>query len=177
MAKWTIDQDHSCAAFAIRHMALAYVRGQFSNIKGTINFDPVDKSRATVDVEIDVAGVNTGIKKRDEHLLTADFFDQKKYPIIEFKSSSIDFLPDNHCRISGNLTIHGTTLPVTFEGEYAGPRRNPYGDEITVGFSGTTTVNREDFGILWGSEPMEGGGLVAGKEVWIFLDVEADLSE
>jgi len=177
MAKWTIDQDHSCAAFAIRHMALAYVRGQFSNIKGTIKFDPVDKSRAAVDVEIDVASVNTGIKKRDEHLLTADFFDQEKYPTIEFKSSSIDFFLDNRCRISGNLTIHGTTLPVTFEGEYAGPRRNPYGDEITVGFSGTTTVNREDFGILWGSEPMEGGGLVAGKEVQIYLDVEADLSE
>lgn len=177
MAKWMIDRDHSCAAFAIRHMALAYVRGQFTSMRGTIHFDPADKSRVSVDVEIDVASVNTGIKKRDEHLLTGDFFDQGKYPTIRFTSSSVAFLDHNRCRISGTLTMHGTTRQVTFEGEYAGPRKNPYGDETTVGFSGATTVNREDFGIMWGSEPMEGGGLVAGKEVQIFLDVEADLAE
>jgi polyisoprenoid-binding protein YceI len=177
MAKWMIDQDHSCAAFAIRHMALAYVRGQFSGMKGTILFDPADKSRVSVDVEIDVASVNTGIKKRDEHLLTGDFFDREKYPTIRFTSSAVDFLDHTRCRISGTLTMHGTTRQVTFEGEYAGPRKNPYGDETSVGFSCTTSVNREDFGIMWGSDPMEGGGLVAGKEVQIFLDVEADLAE
>jgi len=177
MAIWTIDADHSCAAFAIRHMALAHVRGQFTRMKGTIHFDPVDKSLTAVDVEIDVASVMTGVKKRDEHLLTADFFDQSKYPTITFTSRSFDFLDNNRCRVNGDLTIHGTTRPVTFEGEYAEPRRNPFGDELSVGFSGAVTVNREDFGILWGSEPMEGGGLVAGKEVQIFLDVEADLAE
>lgn len=177
MAKWMIDPDHSCAAFAIRHMALAHVRGQFTKMKGMIYFDPADTSRTSVDVEIDVASVNTGIQKRDEHLLTGDFFDQGKYPTITFTSRSVDFLDNNRCRVSGNLTLHGRTLPVTFEGEYAGPRKNPYGDETTVGFSGATTINREDFDIMWGSEPMEGGGLVAGKEVQIFLDVEADLIE
>jgi len=175
MAKWMIDQDHSCAAFAIRHMALAFVRGQFASMKGMIHFDPTNKSRVSVDVEIDVASINTGIKKRDEHLLTSDFFDEGKYPIIKFTSSSVDFLDHNRCRISGTLTMHGTAKHVTFEGEYAGPRKNPFGDETTVGFSGITTVNREDFGLMWGSEPMEGGGFVAGKEVQIFLDVEADL--
>jgi polyisoprenoid-binding protein YceI len=177
MAKWLIDPDHSCAAFAIRHMALAHVRGQFARMKGVIHFDPSDKMHVSVDVEIDVASVNTGIKKRDEHLLTGDFFDQNKYPTIRFTSNDVHFLDQKRCRVSGSLTIHGTTRPVTFEGEYAGPRKNPYGDETTIGFSGTTTVNREDFGIMWGSEPMEGGGLVAGKEVQIFLDVEADLAE
>ncbi len=177
MATWVIDPDHSCAAFAIRHMALAHVRGQFTKMKGTIRFNPADKSRTSVDVEIDVASVSTGIQKRDEHLLTDDFFDQGKYPTITFTSRTVDFLDNNRCRVSGDLTIHGSTRPVTFEGEYAGPRKNPYGDETTVGFSGTTTINREDFGMMWGSEPMEGGGLVAGKEVQIFLDVEADLAE
>jgi polyisoprenoid-binding protein YceI len=177
MAKWIIDSDHSCAAFAIRHMTLAHVRGQFNRMKGTIHFDPSDKSRTSVEVDIDVASVNTGIKKRDEHLLTNDFFDEAKYPTITFKSTKVEFLNSTRCRVSGNLTMHGTTRPVTFEGEYAGPRKNPYGDETTVGFSGSTTVNREDFSIMWGSEPMEGGGLVAGKEVQIFLDVEADLAE
>jgi len=177
MSKWQIDPDHSCAAFAIRHMALAHVRGQFAKMKGTIYFDPAHKIHASVDVEIDVASVNTGIKKRDEHLLTGDFFDQSKYPTIKFTSKAVDFFDKNRCRVSGSLTIHGITRPVTFEGEYAGPRKNPYGDETTVGFSGTTTVNREEFGIMWGSEPMEGGGLVAGKEVQIFIDIEADLAE
>ncbi len=175
MAKWSIDSDHSCAAFAVRHMALAHVRGQFSSMKGTITFDPADQSRAAVDVVIEVASVNTGNKKRDDHLLTGDFFDEKKYPTITFKSTRVDFFTGNKCRVSGNLTIHGATRPVAFEGEYSGPHGNPYGDETSVGFSGATTVNREDFGIMWGSEPMEGGGLVAGKEVQIFLDVEADL--
>ncbi len=177
MAKWLIDPDHSCAAFAIRHMALAHVRGQFTKMKGVIHFDPSDKEHVSVDVEIEVASVNTGIKKRDEHLLTNDFFDSNAYPVIKFTSSIVHFLDQNRCRVSGALTIHGTTRPVIFEGEYAGPRKNPYGDETTIGFSGATTVNREDFGIMWGSEAMEGGGLVAGKEVQIFLDVEADLAE
>ena len=177
MSKWTIDPDHSCAAFAIRHMALAHVRGQFNKMKGTIHFDPAEKQRTSVEVEIDVASVNTGIKKRDEHLLTSDFFDQPKYPLITFTSTAVDFLDARRCRVNGNLTIHGMSQQVTFEGEYAGPKKNPYGDETTIGFSGSTTVNRESFGILWGSVPMEGGGLVAGKEVQIFLDVEADLAE
>ena len=177
MAKWIIDPDHSCAAFAIRHMMLAHVLGQFNGMRGTIHFDPSDKSRTSVEVDIDVASVNTGIKKRDEHLLTEDFFDGVEYPSITFKSTEVEFINSMRCRVSGNLTMHGTTRPVTFEGEYSGPRKNPYGDETTIGFSGSTTVNREDFRIMWGSELMEGGGLVAGKEVQIFLEVEADLAE
>jgi len=177
MATWIIDPDHSCAAFAVRHMALAHVRGQFTKMTGTIQFDPSDRSRAAVNVEIAVGSVTTGVRKRDEHLLTGDFFDQGNYPTIKFTSRSVEIIANNRCRVAGDLTIHGTTRSVVFEGEYAGPRRNPYGSEMSVGFSGTTTVNREDFGIMWGSEPMEGGGLVAGKEVQIFLDVEADLAE
>ncbi len=177
MPKWIIDSDHSCAAFAIRHMALAHVRGQFTSMKGTITFDPADKSRTAVEVEIDVASVTTGNAKRDEHLLTSDFFDRAKYPTIAFKSTGVDFLRDNRCRVRGSLTIHGATRPVAFEGEYSGPHGNPFGDETSVGFSGATTINREDFGIMWGSEPMEGGGLVASREVQIYLDVEADLAK
>ena len=176
MATWMIDPDHSCAAFAIRHMTLAHVRGQFTKMTGTIQFDPSDRSHAAVNVEIAVESVTTGVRKRDEHLLTGDFFDQGNYPTIKFTSRSVEIIANNRCRVAGDLTIHGTTRPVVFEGEYAGPRRNPYGGEMSVGFSGTTTVNREDFGIMWGSELMEGGGLVAGKEVQIFLDVEADLA-
>ncbi len=173
MARWQIDRDHSCVSFAIRHLGLAHVRGQF-NVGGTIEFDPANRSQASVNVEIDVASVNTGIRKRDEHLLTSDFFDQPQFPLITFKSTRIGFTGPNTCRITGELTLHGVTRPVTFEGEYAGPRGNPFGDETSIGFSGTAILNREDFGMMWGSEPLEGGGLVAGKDVQLFLDVEAD---
>jgi polyisoprenoid-binding protein YceI len=177
MAIWTIDPNHSCAAFAIRHMALANVRGQFTRMKGAVHYDPADRSHVSVDVEIDVSSVMTGNKNRDAHLLTGDFFDQGLYPTIKFSSEAVEFLDGNRCRVNGKLTLHGTTRQVTFEGEYAGPRKTPYGGEMTLGFSGSTTIDREDFGIMWGSELMEGGGLVAGKEVQLFLDVEADLAE
>lgn len=177
MATWTIDSDHSCAAFAIRHMMIASVRGQFNKIRGTIEFDPADTSHTSVEVEIDVASVYTGIKKRDEHLLTEDFFDQPKYPVIVFKSTRAEFLKGNLGRITGELTLHGVTRSITFEVEYAGPVKSPFGDETTMGFSAATRINREDFGMMWGSEMMEDGGLVAGKEVLITLDVEADLVE
>jgi polyisoprenoid-binding protein YceI len=173
MTRWLIDRDHSCASFAIRHLALAYVRGQF-NMSGVVEFDPGDTSRAAVTVEIEVASVNTGIRKRDEHLLTSDFFDQPRFPLIAFRSTRIDFIVPNQCRVTGDLTLHGITRSVVFDGEFAGPRGNPLGDETSIGFSGSTTINREDFGIMWGNEPLEGGGLVAGREVQLFLDVEAD---
>jgi polyisoprenoid-binding protein YceI len=158
-------------------MALAFVRGQFNIKKGMIIFDPADRSQASVEVELDVATVNTGIKKRDEHLLTADFFDQPNYSAITFTSRSVDFLDNRRCRVTGNLTMHGVTRQVSFEGEYAEPRKTPYGNELSMGFSGTATIIREDFGIMWGSELMEGGGLVVGREVQLFLEVEADLAE
>lgn len=173
MTRWLIDRDHSCASFAIRHLALAYVRGQF-NMGGIVEFDPADRSRVSVTVEIEVESVNTGIRKRDEHLLTSDFFDQPRFPLITFKSTRIEFIGPNQCRVTGDLSLHGITRSVTFDGEFAGPRGNPWGDETSIGFSASTTVNREDFGIMWGSEPLEGGGLVAGREVQLFLDVEAD---
>ncbi len=174
MTNWKIDPDHSCAAFAIRHMALAHVRGQFTSVSGSIRFDPENRKDTSVYVEISVSSVNTGNKTRDAHLLTADFFDETRYPRITFRSTKIEFLGVNRCRVTGDLTLHGMTRQVTLEGEYAGPHGNPYGEEISVGFSGSVRINREDFGMMWGSEPMKGGGFVVGKEVDLFLDVEAD---
>jgi polyisoprenoid-binding protein YceI len=158
-------------------MMIAYVHGQFNKLNGAISFDPADRAAASVDVEIEVAGVTTGNRKRDDHLLTADFFDQPKFPVITFKSSKVKFLDGKRIEIAGNLTLHGVTRPITFEAEFAGPVKSPYGGEITMGFTASTTINREDFGMMWGSEEIEGGGLMTGKEVSITLDVEADLVE
>ncbi|HAR44830.1 MAG: hypothetical protein A2X56_15040 [Nitrospirae bacterium GWC2_57_13] len=176
MKTWTIDSDHSVAAFSIRYLMLAKIRGQCNKMKGMIRFDPADISGSSVEVTFDVAGVTTGIKKRDEHLMSGDFFDVKKYPAVTFKSTAAEKTGVNSCKVTGNLTIHGVTRPVAFEADFVGPAKSPMGGELSMGFMARTVINREDFGMTW-NEPMEGGGLMLAKDVEITLDVEADLAE
>jgi polyisoprenoid-binding protein YceI len=176
MSTWIIDPDHSVAAFAVKHLKVAYVRGQFNSITGKITLDPDDPSRSSVEAEIAVAGMTTGIRKRDEHLFTPDFFEVSKYPTITFKSTKIEGTGPNRGRITGDLTIRGMTRPVSMEVEYSGPVKSPFGGEITMGFTATTTINRFDYNVSWDA-PMEDGGLIVDKDVKIMIDVEADLSE
>ncbi len=174
MAKWVIDPDHSVAMFAIRHLMIANVHGHFNKIEGTIYFDPANITLASVEATIDVASICTGIKKRDDHLRSPDFFDVEKYPKILFKSMEVGKITgNNHFKLNGNLTIRGVTRPVTLEVEYAGPIKSPFG-ATSLGFSVTTIINREDFGMTW-NETMEGGVMV-GRDVEITLDVETDLT-
>lgn len=176
MAKWIIDTDHSVAAFAIRHMMIANVRGQFNRLSGTIVFDPAHIARSSVELAIEVASITTGIKKRDEHLLSPDFFDAAPYPFITFKSASVEPVGGNTGRVCGDLTIHGVTREITFDAEYYGPVKDPFGEGMSMGFSASLTINREDYGITW-NQAMEAGGVMAGKEVQLFIDLEADLAE
>jgi polyisoprenoid-binding protein YceI len=176
MSTWIIDPDHSVAAFAVKHLKVAYVRGQFNSITGKITLDPDDPSRSSVEAEIAVASMTTGIRKRDEHLFTPDFFEASKYPTITFKSTKTEATGPNRGRVTGGLTIRGITRPVTMEVEYSGPVKSPFGGEITMGFSASTTINRFDYNVSW-DVPMEDGGLIVDKDVKIMIDVEADLSE
>ncbi len=156
-------------------MMIANIRGMFNSINGTILYDADDISRSSVDAAIDVRSMTTGIRKRDEHVLSEEMLDAATYPTITFRSTRVVPEGKNRANVHGDLTIHGVTRPVVLDAEYFGPIKSPFGGEITLGFSASTKVNREDFGILWGSDSMEGGGFVAGKEVEIALDVEADL--
>lgn len=176
MKKWIIDPDHSVAAFAIRHMMIANVRGQFNKINGTIFFDEEDQSRSSVEIVIDVSSVVTGIKKRDDHLRSPDFFDAEGYPHITFKSRNVERVNSTVCRITGDLMLHGVTREIILDAGYAGPVKSPFGGEITMGFTVVGTLNRDDFGMRW-NEAMDGGGVMIGKEVQIFIDIEADLTE
>ncbi len=114
-----------------------------------------------------------GIKKRDDHLRSPDFFDVDKFPEIIFKSSKIEITGSNSCKIYGFLTVHGATHPVTLEGEYFGPVKSPFG-ATSMGFAAKTVVNREDYGLIW-NVPMEDGGVLVGKYAEIALEAEADL--
>lgn len=178
MPKWVLDSDHSVAAFSIQYMMLMNVRGQFNKVSGSIEFDPSRASNLSVNAEIDVASIWTGVAKRDDHLRTADFFDVKKYPKMLFKSSAIRQGTGNQCTIDGELTLHGITRPVTLTGKLSGPVTLPdsIGGETCVGFSGSLVINREDFGFTWGSKTALDGGALLSKNVSIMIDVSSDLA-
>jgi len=173
MTKWTIDPDHSAAWFSVRHLMIANVRGHFGRIAGAILFDPSDATHSSVEVTIDAASICTGIKKRDDHLRSPEFFDVEKYPEITFKSKTVEIAGSNRCKVHGDLAIHGVIHPVTLEVEYFGPVRSPFG-AASMGFTAKTMVNREDYGLTW-NVPMEGGGVMVGKDAKIVLEVETDL--
>lgn len=175
MKKWKIDPDHSVAAFVVKHMMITDVRGQFNKIAGTIEFDPSNITGTTVELEIDTAGIYTGIPKRDEHLRSQDFLDVGKYPKITFRSTSCAVHNYNSCRITGALDICGITSQVTLTMEFFGPVKSPE-DETGMGFSAWTVLNREDFGIKW-NVPLGNGGLMVGRDVQIIMNIEADLIE
>ena len=176
MSTWIIDPDHSVAAFAVRHLGVAFVRGQFNAIRGTIRFDPKDISRASAEATIEVPGLLTGIRKRDDHVLSPDFFDADGYPQMIFRSTGVEGSGQNRARMTGDLTIRGITRTVSMDVEFSGPVKSPSGGETTMGFSATAALDRFDFGISW-NEMMEDGGFVVGREVKITLDIEADLKE
>jgi polyisoprenoid-binding protein YceI len=175
MSQWNIDPDHSVGSFTIRHMTVAFVHGQMNKVAGTISFDPDTFTDISVQFDIDVESIITGIGKRDDHLKSADFFDIEKFPQITFKSQSAERTGFSSCNITGDITIHGITKSITLETDILGPVESPFG-ETTLGITGTTVINREDFGLKW-NEPMGNGGFMVGKDLKISMNIEADLVE
>jgi polyisoprenoid-binding protein YceI len=175
MARWIVDPDHSVAAFSVVHMMIAHVRGQFNKISGTINFDPLNINASSVKLVIDVASIYTGIRKRDDHLRSPDFFDVEKYPVISFNSTRIDAADGKLVRVIGDLQMHGTTGSITVPALFSGPVKDPLGDGLSMGFTASIVINREDYDMTW-NQPMENGSMVS-TEVELQVDLEADLDE
>jgi polyisoprenoid-binding protein YceI len=176
MAKWMIDPDHSVARFSVRHFMIANVEGLFSKMSGSVQFDPPGLNQLSVDAEIEVESLTTGHPERDEHLLSADYFDHERYPKISFKSTKVEPTGGHRGKVTGDLTIRGIKHPITLDFEFFGPVKSPFSGKSCIGFSATGKVNREGYGMTW-NEVMEGGGVVMGKEIHIQIEVEADLTE
>ncbi len=173
MAKWVIDPDHTVAAFVVRHMMISDVHGQFNRISGLIQLDTSDIAHSSVEAEIDVSGVYTGIPKRDEHLRSPDFFDVARYPKITFRSDKVESLGGSRLKVTGGLTIRGITKPVSLDAEYSGPVKDPFEEGgMSIGFTASANINREDYGIMWNAD-MD-GGVIVGRDVRIILNIEAD---
>jgi polyisoprenoid-binding protein YceI len=170
---WVIDSVHSHVGFAVKHMMVSTVRGQFKTYSGTLNLDTNDFAKSSFVGEVDVASIDTSNPDRDNHLRTGDFFDAANHPKITFKSTSIEKKGDAWA-VHGDLTIRGTTKPVTFDVEYHGTGKNPMGKTV-AGFEAKTTINRKDFGIAF-NMVLETGGIALSETVKIDIDVEATLA-
>ena len=167
---WTVDAAHSVAEFAVRHMMISTVKGHFANVTGTLIGNERDAEHASIELTIPVVGIDTREPKRDAHLRSADFFDVDRFPNIHFRSTRITRLGSDKFSVNGDLTIRDVTRPVVLSVESGGTGHDPWGGE-RIGFSATTTINRQDFGLLW-NQALETGGVLVGNDVKISVDLE-----
>lgn len=162
---YKIDGAHTQSTFAVKHLLISTVRGDFGKTEGVVVIDDADHSRSTVQATIDVASVNTREEKRDTHLKSPDFFDVAKFPSITFKSTKVEKAGEGH-KVTGDLTIKGVTRSVVLA--VSGPTaevKDPYGN-AKRGISATTKINRKDFGVSYGPNA------VVSDEVSIIIDAE-----
>jgi polyisoprenoid-binding protein YceI len=172
MATWTLDPGHTNATFSAKHMMITTVRGTLALVDGKIEFDPANPAAASVEATLDAASVNTGLGDRDGHLKSPDFLDVANYPTITFKSTKVEPKGDNKANVTGDLTIRGTTKPVVLDVEFLGATKNPFTQAEAAGFTATTSIAREDWGLNW-NVALEAGGWLVGKEIKLALDAEA----
>ena len=171
---YALDVSHTNLGFTVRHMAVSKVRGSFPKFEGTLEIaeKPEDSK---VSVTIDAVSVDTRDENRDNHLRTNDFFDVENHPTWTFVSTAITPVNATEWKVEGDLTIRGTTKPVTLDATLEGVVKDPYGNH-RVGFSAKTTINREDFGVAFGAV-IDAGGLVVAKKVDIEIEAEATLQD
>lgn len=168
---WNLDPSHSVAEFKIKHMMISYVRGEFTGLSGVLKLDESDYSLSAVAVSIPIATIRTSDEKLDAHLKNEDFFDVEKFPTMTFQSSNIQSVGDRDYEVTGELTIHGLTKSVTLNvNDVSEPATDPWGNR-RIGLSGSTRINRKDFGIIWNTA-LDSGGVLVGDEVKITLDVQ-----
>jgi polyisoprenoid-binding protein YceI len=170
-ATWEIDPAHASVEFRVRHLMVAWVKGVFPDVAGTVDIDETDLAKSKVSVTIGTASIDTNNTKRDEHLRSADFFDTASYPSMTFVSKKIVAAGGQLRQVIGDLTIRGATREVTLSVDELTPAiKDPWGN-TRRGATATAEINRKDFGLTW-NKALETGGVVVGDEVRIALAVE-----
>ena len=168
---WKFDPKHTAAQFAVRHMAISTVRGAFSMVNGTLVLDDQDISKSTVDVTIDVSTVDTREPARDKDLRSDHFFDVEHFPTMTFKSKKVQQVSSGKLKVTGDLTIRGTTKEVVLDVEGpTAPVKDTWGNQRAA-VNATTKINRQDFGVKWNAT-LDNGGVVVGDDVSINIDAE-----
>ncbi len=166
--RFDIDPNHSRLGFKVRHLMVSTVRGAFGEFSGHVVVPDGDPTRARAEVVIKAASINTNAPDRDNHLRSGDFFEAEKHPDLTFKSTSVEKDGSGY-RVSGDLTIRGTTRPITLQGEIESPITDPFGLE-RVGTSFSGKLNRKEFGLNW-NQALEAGGVVVSEDVTLELDI------
>jgi polyisoprenoid-binding protein YceI len=166
-----IDPKHSFAQFAVTHLMISTVRGEFHGVTGTVVYNDSDPSKSSVDVTIDATSVDTREPDRDKHLKSPDFFDVANHPTITFKSTKVESAGPGKLKVTGDLNIRGISKQVVLDVTVPrAPIVDPWGLKRSA-ISGSTKINRQDFGVAW-NKTLDSGGVVVGDTVDITLDVE-----
>jgi len=166
---YQLDPSHTSVGFTVRHLGLSKVRGGFELRSGTVVIAD-DPAQSTVEAVIDAASFNTGAADRDAHVKGADFLDVETHPDLTFRSTGVRRDGDGW-KVDGELTVRDVTRPVTLDVEFEGAGQDPWGNG-RIGFTATTEIDREAFGITW-NQALETGGVLVGKQVKITIDAQA----
>lgn len=168
---YDIDSAHSSTGFSVKHLAISTAKGSFTKVGGTVSIDDKDVTKSKVDVTIDASSIDTHEPKRDAHLKSPDFFDVAKYPNIVFKSTKVEKAGKNKLKVTGDLTMHGVTKPLTLAVEGPTPEmKSPFGTTVRAA-SMTGKLNRKDWGLTW-NKALEAGGVLVGDEVTLEISAE-----
>ena len=170
MATYKIDPAHSEINFKIKHLMITNVTGSFTKFDGTMESDKDDFSDAKIHFEADTASITTHNEQRDGHLRSAEFFDAEQFPTVTFDSTSFQKKGEDDYTLTGNLTMHGVTKPVTLNVELGGVTTDPWG-QSKVGFEITGKINRKDYGLVWNTN-LETGGVMLGDDVKLQIGVQ-----
>jgi len=171
LVTWKIDPAHTVAEFKVKHMMIANVKGTIKGITGDLTEHTTDASLSSIEATLDVSTLNTGEPQRDGHLKSPDFLELEKYPTITLKSTQVERKGEDEYAVTGDLTIHGVTRPVTLSVEGpTPPQKDPWGN-VRIGLEATTKIDRKDFGLIWNTA-LETGGILVGDTVHITLEAE-----
>ncbi len=167
---WTLDAAHSELTFKVKHLMISSVKGSFQKFDARIESNGDDFRLASITSTVDAASISTNQADRDAHLRGADFFDAENHPTLTFEGTSFSKIDDENWRLTGLLTIRGTSREISLDVEFGGTGRDPWGQE-KAGFSFTGQISRSDFGLNWNAA-LEAGGVLVSDEVKISGEVQ-----
>ncbi|MGN9761411.1 YceI family protein [Streptomyces sp. SD31] len=168
---YTIDTAHSTIGFTVRHAMVTNVKGKFLDFSGSLHLDGGDPSASAASIDVKMESIDTGSADRDGHLRSADFFKTDEFPTMTFRSTSAQALGGDDYRITGDLTILGTTKPLTIDLEFNGAAKDPFGNE-RVGFEGKAEILRSEWGLTWNAA-LETGGVLVSDKIKLIFDISA----